>query len=162
MTARWDNYYLRQCLVHARMSKDPNTKVGAVIVGPDLEVRATGYNGFPRGIADTPERLADRAVKNKLMVHAECNAILNAARIGTPLKGCTMYLACTDDSGIVWSGPPCIACTLAVIQAGIVEIVGYPFKSGPSKWREEIEEARKLLDEAGIHYREVPLPEDLR
>jgi dCMP deaminase len=99
MSERWDQGFLRQSLDWARMSKDPNTQVGAVIIGPDYETRATGFNGFPRGIADTTERLADRELKNRLMVHAERNAICNAARIGTALKGCTLYLLATDDTG---------------------------------------------------------------
>ena len=153
---RWDRHWLGDCLHHAEMSKDPNTSVGAVIIGPDLETRSTGFNGFPRGIADTIERLSNREDKNRLMVHAEHNAILNAARIGTSLKGCTMYLACTDDSGKVWSGPPCVQCTLALIQVGITEVVGWPFKEGESKWKENIEQSRLLLREAGVRYREVP------
>jgi dCMP deaminase len=68
-------------------------------VGPDREVRATGFNDFPRGVADLPERLQDKAEKLRPIVHAEVNAILNAARVGIPLKGCTLYLACTDDTG---------------------------------------------------------------
>ena len=155
---KWDQHWLGDCLHHAKMSKDPNTSVGAVIIGPDRETRSTGFNGFPRNIADTAERLSVRETKNHLIVHAEHNAILNAARIGTPLKGCTLYVACTDESGLFWSGPPCVQCTLAVIQAGIVEVVGWPFKDGESKWRESIEQARLLLTEAGIRYREVPKP----
>lgn len=155
---RWDQHWLGDCLHWTKMSKDPNTQVGAVIVGPDLETRSTGFNGFPRGIADTTVRLSDREVKNGLMVHAENNAILNAARIGTPLKGCTLYIACTDATGQVWSGPPCIQCTLALIQAGLTEVVGWPFKDGESKWKENVEQARLLLSEAGILYREVPRP----
>ena len=153
---RWDHHWLGDCLHWSKMSKDPNTRVGSVIVGPDLEERSTGFNGFPRGIADTAERLSDRETKNLLMVHAEHNAILNAARIGTPVKGCTLYLACTDNSGQVWSGPPCVKCTLAIIQAGITEVVGWPFKDGESKWKENIEQASLLLAEAGLEYREVP------
>lgn len=154
---RWDHHWLGDCLHHARMSKDPNTKVGAVIIGPDRETRSTGFNGFPRGIADNAERLADRDRKNLLMVHAERNAIYNAARIGTALKGCTLYVACMDDSGW-WSGPPCVQCTLALIQTGITEVVGWPFKAGASNWKDNIEQARLLLAEAGIEYREVPRP----
>src|ERR1700722_18183411 len=99
---RWDRHFIDMALLCASMSKDPRTRVGAVIVGPDLEVRSTGFNGFPRGVADTPERLQDKSTKLRLIVHAEVNAILNAARAGIPLKGCTLYLAATDDSGDVW------------------------------------------------------------
>jgi dCMP deaminase len=137
------------------MSKDPATKVGAVIVGPDLEIRSTGFNGFPRGIADTPERLNDKALKLALVVHAEMNAILNAARIGVSVKDCTLYLAATDDSGKVWGGAPCARCAVEIIQAGLTRIVTRPFKPGKSTWRESVEMAQRLLIEAGVSYREV-------
>ena len=101
MSTRWDNHFLRLAQVHAEMSKDPNTRVGAVIVGPDREIRATGFNGFPRRICDDPVRLQDRETKLQLVVHAECNAICAAARVGVPLLGCTLYLAATDDTGAV-------------------------------------------------------------
>ena len=116
-----------------------------------------GMNGFPRGIADTPERLNDRETKLKLVVHGEMNAVLAAARVGIPLKGCTMYLAATSVDGGLWGGPPCVRCTVEVIQAGIIEIVSYPVKSAISKWAADLETARILLDEAGVKFREVPL-----
>lgn len=155
MTQRWDNHFLQLALETARISKDPSTRVGAVIVGPDREIRTSGFNGFPRGIADTPERLADRDTKLKLVVHGEMNAILNAARVGIPLKGCSLYLAATDDSGLIWGGPPCSRCTVEVIQAGIVEIISRPKKSVPSRWHLDLELSHELLVEAGIAYREV-------
>ena len=155
MTARWDNHFLRLSLEFASMSKDPSTKVGAVIVGPDRELRSSGFNGFPRGITDSRARLHDREVKLSMVVHAEVNAVLNAARIGTPTKGCTMYLIATDATGEHWGGPPCVRCAVEVMQAGIAEIVSLPFKSVPSRWKESIETARALLTEAGVTYREV-------
>lgn len=155
MTHRWDSHFLRMALEVAKMSKDPSTKVGAVIVGPDREIRSTGFNGFPRGIADTAERLNDRETKLGLVVHAEVNAILNAARIGTPTKGCTMYLCATDATGAFWGGPPCTRCAVDVIQAGIVQVVALPFKTVPSRWKASTDEARKLLTEAGVAFREV-------
>lgn len=153
---RWDQHFLKRALLCSEMSKDPNTRVGAVIVGPDREPLSDGFNGFPRGIADTSERLSDRDTKLKLIVHAEMNAILNAARVGTPLKGSTLYLTATDNSGLVWGGPPCTRCTVEIIQAGIIGIVSRPQKSVPSRWAEDLKLARALLVEAGIHYREVP------
>jgi len=137
------------------MSKDPATQAGAVIVGPDREVRSMGYNGLPRGISDSPERLNDKELKRSLVVHAEMNAILNAARIGVSTRGCTLYLALTDDTREVWGGPPCLRCTVEIIQAGIVEIVAKPFKNVDSYWKESVEHARALLQEAQLTYREV-------
>lgn len=152
---RWDRHFINLALENARMSKDPATQVGAVIVGPDREVRSMGYNGLPRGIADTPERLNDKELKRSLVVHAEMNAILNAARIGVSTRGCTLYLALTDDSKKVWGGPPCLRCTVEIIQSGIIEIVATPFKDTESYWKDSVEQARALLREANLTYREV-------
>ena len=155
MSERWDRHFLQLCVDNARMSKDPSTRVGCVIVGPDREMRSMAFNGLPRGIADTEERLHHRDLKLRLIVHAETNAVLNAARVGVPMKGCTLYLAATDDTGMVWGGPPCTRCTVEIIQAGIFEIVSYPIKAVPSRWHEDLVMARMLIDECGIKYREV-------
>lgn len=157
MSARWDHHFLGMAMYHSRMSKDPSTRVGSVIVGPDREILSAGFNGFPRGIADTAERLADRDTKLQLVVHAEMNALLAAARTGMRLMGCTLYLAATDDSGLVWGGPPCTRCVVEIIQVGINEIVSYPVKAIPSRWHADLALARKLIDEAGIIYRELPV-----
>ncbi len=152
---KWDRHFISLALENARMSKDPATQAGPVIVGPDREVRSMGYNGLPRGIADTPQRLQDKDLKRSLIVHAEMNAILNAARIGVSTRGCTLYLALTDDSGQVWGGAPCTRCTVEIIQAGITEVVAKPFKNQTSYWTDSVEQARALLQEAQIQYREV-------
>ena len=83
------------------------------------------------------------------------NAILAAARTGLRLKGCTLYLCATDDTELVWGGPPCTRCTVEIIQVGISEIVSLPVKPVPSKWHEDLIVARGLLSEAGITYREL-------
>lgn len=155
MSGRWDSHFITLCIAHARMSKDPSTQVGAMIVGPDREIVSAGFNGFPRGIADTPARLHDRQTKLALVVHAEMNAALAAARIGVSLRECTLYLAATDSSGDVWGGPPCTRCTVELIQTGIREIVSLPFRDTPSRWRDDTAFAGKLLEEAGIIYREA-------
>ena len=157
LTKKWDRHFLESALHKSTMSKDPSTKVGAVIVGFDNEERSSGFNGFPRGIADTQERLTNRDMKLKLVVHAELNAILNAARIGVSLKGCVLYIAATDNTGSIWGGPPCTRSTVEVIQSGITEIVSYPLKLAPSRWKDDIEFAYSLLKEAGIIYREIEL-----
>jgi deoxycytidylate deaminase len=59
------------------------------------------------------------------------------------------------NSGLIWGGPPCAACTLELIQAGIKEVVTMPFKNVQSRWKDDIQYARFLLNEAGITYREV-------
>lgn len=113
MIPNWDEYYLEICKVVAARSKDPNTKLGCIIVGPAHEIRTTGYNSFPRGIRDdVPERLV-RPEKYLWIEHAERNAICNAARCGTPLEGCTLYVEIM----------PCMDCARAIVQAGIREVV---------------------------------------
>ena len=154
MTDRWDQYFLSLCCTAAGMSKDPSTGVGAVIVGPDREVRSMGFNGFPRGI-DDDRRLSDRDTKLRIIVHGEMNAILAAARVGIRVDGCTMYLAARSVDGSIWGGPPCIRCTVEAIQAGIREIVSFPLKSSPSRWHDDLAAAHDLLREAGVKYREV-------
>lgn len=146
---------MQLCLDHARMSKDPSTRVGSVIVGPDLEIRSAGFNGFPRGVADSPEILANREAKLRLTVHGEMNAVLAAARVGIPLKGCTMYLAATGNDGLVWGGVPCTRCSVEIIQTGITEIVSWPRKNTPSRWHADCELAATILHEAGVNFREV-------
>lgn len=152
---RWDNHFLQLCIDHARMSKDTSTKVGAVIVGPDGELRSAGFNGFPRGIEDSEERLNNREEKLQLVVHAEMNAVLAAARVGIPMKGCTLYVAAMSGDKI-WGGAPCVRCTVEIIQAGISEIVTYPLEGVPDRWLDSIVKAQSLLKEVGIGYREVP------
>lgn len=152
---RWDRHFLQLALDCARMSKDPSTRVGAVIVGPDREILSTGFNGLPRGIADTKARLEDRATKLKLIVHAEMNAVLAAARNGVRIKGASLYVAASDASGLVWGGPPCTRCLVETMQAGIIEFVSFHFKDAPSRWADDLALARQLIDEAGLTFREI-------
>lgn len=157
MNNRWDRHFLRLADTHALMSKDPSTKIGSVIVGPDREIRSAGFNGFPRNILDSDERLNNRDLKLMLVVHAEMNAVLAAARVGIPLLGCTLYLSATDNLGAIWGGPPCARCTVEIIQAGITRIVSWPMHTAPSRWQSSLQQSLELLHEAGILYEEIPL-----
>lgn len=152
---RWDNYFLDLCLRSAEMSYDPSTKVGAVIVGPDKEIRSTGFNGFPRGVIDSVERYENRNTKLDLIVHAEMNAILAAARIGVSVKNCSLYLIAKDNKNNIWGGLPCHRCMAEAIQAGISEIVSIPLDNTPSRWLNSLEISKTLAVEAGIKCREV-------
>ena len=155
---RWDLHFLSLAVSHARMSKDPSTRVGAVIVGPDLEIRSVGFNGFPRGVEDSAERLEGKTIKYRLMVHAELNAILAAARIGIPIKGCSLYISAIDREEIPWGGPPCIRCLVEIAQAGITSIIGQPKNFIAPRWEEDQgfpSMASVIMAEANISYREV-------
>ncbi len=109
----WDQYYLEICKVVAARSKDPNTQIGCVIVGPAHEIRSTGYNSFPRGIRDNVAERLERPAKYLWMEHAERNAICNAARAGTATEACTIYVEIM----------PCMDCARAIVQAGITQVV---------------------------------------
>lgn len=148
---RWDQYFVDLAIRNARMSKDPNRGVGAVLVR-DRAIISTGYNGFPRGVADDV-RLHDKQTKLPLIVHAEMNAILNAAREGLSTLGATLYIAALDkDTDFVWGGPPCMNCAKHVIQAGIREVVYLPMKVDTS-WAVELWQAADRLVEAGVGLR---------
>ena len=89
---RWKSKFMRLAEEIADWSKDRSSKVGCVIVGPSNEIRSTGFNGFPRGVADDISERLTRPEKYLWTEHAERNAIYNAARAGISLEGCTMYL----------------------------------------------------------------------
>jgi dCMP deaminase len=145
----WDEYYLDICKVVAARSKDPNTQIGCVIAGPAHEIRSTGYNSLPRGIRDdVPERL-ERPTKYLWMEHAERNAIYNAARCGTPLEGCTLYVEIM----------PCMDCGRAIVQAGIREVIvsGARMSQYSSDYYDEhFRNVEVLFQEAGVNVRRVP------
>ena len=68
---KWDIRFLDLAQNISTWSKDPSRKIGCVAVGTNREILAQGYNGFPRGIADLPQRYEDRETKYQYVVHAE-------------------------------------------------------------------------------------------
>jgi dCMP deaminase len=140
---RWDRLFTNIAKDVANHSKDPSTKVGCVLVR-DRQIISFGYNGFPRGIADTEQRLNDRPTKYQHVVHAEANAFLNAARKGVSTLGTTAYVTFF----------PCVECAKGLIQAGVVEVVEVPgMKSPTGNWVESHRAAGQLLTEAGVRMR---------
>jgi len=138
--ANWNKRFLKLATHISNWSKDPSTKVGCVVVGPDREIRSTGFNGLPRGIEDNNERLNNREIKYPMICHAEENAIMHAARIGISLKECTAY--------VTW--PPCTRCARSLIQAGILTVI-YPQNTEiPDRWAADFELSMNMFKEAGI------------
>lgn len=132
----WTAYYMGFAQHAAQKSKD-STKVGAILVGKDGEVRLTAYNGPPRGVDDKPTRF-ERPTKYLFASHAEANLIAFAAREGIRTGGCTVYV----------THQPCAACARTLIQAGITKIVyGDGTTSMPS---EEFVASQVMLTEAGV------------
>ena len=137
----WDQRFLNLAKHISEWSKDPSTKVGCVVVGPDREIRSTGFNGLPRGIEDNDERLNNREIKYPLICHAEENAIMHAARIGISLKNCTAY--------VTW--PPCTRCARSLIQAGVSTIIYPKDIEIPERWMEDFNLSLNMLKEAKIN-----------
>jgi dCMP deaminase len=135
---KWDFRFLSLAKEVASWSKDPSTKVGSVIVRADRTVASVGYNGFPRGTDDSEELYNDRAVKYERVVHAECNAILNAKE---PLNGYTCY---------IWPLPSCANCAATIIQSGITSVVYTTGHPTAERFKDSIAIGGDMFDEAGI------------
>lgn len=146
-------YYLGMALAAAQASKDRSRKVGAVIIGQEGEVRSTGYNGFPRGVDDDIEARHERPAKYHWTEHAERNAIYQAARVGTPLRGSILVCVAEGDGIGV-----CSDCARGIIQAGIKMVI---FAKTERKvldieqraWpMEDLSIALAMFAEAGVEY----------
>ena len=132
----WNKRFLDLAETFSTWSKDPSTKVGAVLINDFKQIVGTGYNGFARGVPDHPEDYENRDLKYKKIVHAEINAVLNA---GLPVRGSTLY--CTFF--------PCPQCAAFLINAGVKKIVA---RENPSdeRWAEEQKIAETMFVQAGI------------
>jgi dCMP deaminase len=143
---KWHRRFVEMAELVATWSKDESTKVGCVIVGPNKEVRSVGYNGFPRGVMETPKRLV-RPEKYLWTEHSERNAIYNAARMGLSLEGCTLYSS--------WI--PCMDCARAIIQSGIVSVYGKLKEDiNVDKWGEHFAHINSMFNEAGVDFYIIP------
>jgi dCMP deaminase len=136
-------YYMGFARHASTASKDAETQVGAVIVGPDGEIRLTGYNGPPRGVTDHPDRLR-RPTKYPWVSHAEQNIIAFAAREGIRTGGCTLYV----------THLPCVNCAKSIIQAGIQCVVVGDGTTTASD--DEMRISRTMFFEAGVSLVHLP------
>lgn len=137
----WEEYFLEIVDVVSIKSKDPSTRVGCVITTEDHRILSTGFNGFARGVVDLSSLYADREQKLRRIVHAELNAIHNAAFLGHALKGSTLYV----------SFQPCGECASHIIQAGVKRVVHRPTKKRLAEaWAESFKLSTELFKEAGV------------
>ena len=141
----WDRLFMSMVYLVAMKSKDANTHIGAVIVGPDNEIRSTGYNSFVRGINDDVPERQERPEKYFWFEHAERNAIYNAALMGVSTKGCRMYT----------NGIPCMDCARAVVQGGIREVIVDKAwdDNNQDVWLEHAKRSTTMFEEAGVSVR---------
>lgn len=137
----WDEYFMQMAELTAQRSTCLRRQVGAIIV-KEKHIIATGYNGAPKGLPHCEE--LGGCLREKLEIpsgerhelcralHAEQNAIIQAATLGQSIEGATIYI----------THQPCISCAKMIINAGISRIVirrGYPD-----------EMSRGMLREAGL------------
>jgi len=133
---KWELRYLEMAKLVSTWSKDQSTKVGAVIVDSDNTVISVGFNGLPRRIQDTDQRLNNRDVKLKMIIHAEINAIITAKR---PLNGTTIY---------TYPFMSCSQCAGLIIQSGICRHISY--KTDNERWKDSFDLALEMFDEARV------------
>lgn len=138
----WDETFMQIARVISRRSKDPSTQNGACLVDQNNIIIGLGYNGFPRGCNDDDlpwsreGKFCDK--KYAYVVHAEANAILNTNANTKGAKSyCTLF--------------PCNECVKILLQKGIKEII---YESDKYHDSPEWQAARKMLDSAGVTYRQ--------
>lgn len=142
---KWDLRFLKIAQEISYWSKDPSTKVGAVIVDSKRNIISTGYNGFPSGIDDSPDAYANRELKYQRIIHAEMNALLR----GKDLTGHTLY---------TWPFMSCDRCAVMVVQSGIIRCVApEPTEDIKNRWNDSISISSNLFSEANIELMIYPL-----
>ena len=137
ITSDWDSRFLDLARHVSGWSKDPSTKVGAVIVNEQKQVLSLGYNGFPRGVDDWASRYEDREMKLLYVAHAERNALDNAF---ADVRGATMYTSLC----------PCNECAKSIIQRGIKKVVAHSFPSDTQRQRFNADVTLAMFAESGV------------
>ena len=132
---KWHYRFLNLAKHVSEWSRDPSTKVGAVIVDNKKRIVSIGYNGFPVGIEDDG-RLNIRNIKLEYMVHAERNALLFANK---SLDGCILY---------TYPFMPCSVCAGMIIQSGIKHVISYINHN--ERWIENFEISKQMFEEANV------------
>jgi dCMP deaminase len=121
-------------------SKDPNTKVAAILLAQDsLQILSTGFNGICRGLKETDERWT-RPLKYKWVCHAEMNAIANAARGGVKVENAICVVTMF----------PCVDCCKALIQSGISVVVSEKPDMTNERWGQDFDISMTMIQESGI------------
>jgi len=140
MRPSWDEYFVEIARQVATRSTCLRRSVGALIVR-DKRILSTGYNGAPRGLEHCDvvgclrEKLGIPSGQRQEIcrgLHAEQNAIIQAALHGVSIEGGTIYV----------THQPCITCAKMIINSGIVRVVC------ANTYPDEL--ARQMLDEAGV------------
>lgn len=147
--AKWDRRFLDLARFVSGWSRDPSTKVGAVVARGKHEL-VLGYNGFPAGHDDSPHLYSDREYKLKHIIHGERNALAKAEERGICVAGATLY---------TWPFQPCSGCVPHIIEANIARVVA-PVLTGErlERWGADMEEAALMLRWKGIEVTLLEVP----
>lgn len=144
----WDEYFMAVAKLSAMRSKDPNTQVGACVVGSDNRILSIGYNGTPNGYndGDFPWEREGKTLETKYayVVHAERNAILNYRGSRRDFENAKIYVDLF----------PCNECAKEIIQAGIKEVIYISDKYANT---DGTIASKRLLDQCGVKYRQLKL-----
>lgn len=146
MINKWHQRFINLAKEIAAWSKDPSTKCGAIIVSKDRRILATGYNGLPHGYNDYCLTSMPREEKYKRVVHAEMNAILNAAKHGAKLDNSTLYV-----SGL----PICCNCAKHITSVGIKTVVVDKHILKHERWQEDWKVSKEIFKEVNIEILEI-------
>lgn len=147
----WDDYFMELAQVVAKRSNCSRRHVGAVVMRNN-HILSTGYNGTPHGVKNcfaggcprcAGEVKSGSHLEECLCVHAEQNAICQAALYGIRLEGATVYITLS----------PCLTCAKLMINAGISEVV----YDGQYEFLDTVKE---MFESSGVKYREYNFKKD--
>ena len=152
MTEKWMLRFYELAKHVSAWSKDPSTRVGAVLVWFPLNsapvVAGLGFNGLPRGVSDDVGRYEDRTTKYAMIVHAELNALLTSTR---EVRGCALVSTLF----------PCQECVKAIIQAGVAEVYApQPTGEVAERWAASFKISMTMLTEARVNVITFPIKEE--
>lgn len=138
----WDRQFFDLCALLGSWSEDRSRGVGCVIASPANDIRATGFNGLPRGVnGNVSERhRREDGEKYHWFEHAERNAIYHAARAGISIAGCRLYVSLF----------PCADCARGIIQSGITSVNTYAPPERDLNYSRSFEVAIEMLAEADV------------
>ena len=144
----WDEYFMAIACLSSMRSKDPNTQVGACIVGHDNRILSIGYNGAPNGFDDKLfpwDRDGDmQNTKYAYVCHGEMNAILNYRGSRKDLENARIYVDLF----------PCNECAKLIIQSGIKEVV---YLRDKYKNTDGVIISKRMFDTCKVKYRELKM-----
>lgn len=141
----WHDWFLQGVYWVASKSKDPKTKIGAIIV-KDKRIISTGYNGIPIGVDEKDENRHQRPEKYKWYEHGERNAIYAAAKYGINTDGAILYT----------NALPCADCARGIIQSGIKDVYIHQqfndlcISTNREQWKGHDNVTFTMFNEAGV------------